>query len=138
MRTLLLWLCVIPIWLAFIAWLLMPADRFIQPVSLSFDGERFHFIREVPYGAVWGTWNQELSSALGDCPAETGTNFYQDIGLAQVTYPASEAFLQCIPEQGERFVFEVQRRALIGGFLSTRPSSYRWVCIVGGALCESL
>lgn len=131
------WLWLVPVWFLLLAWIATPTDRLIQPVSLSFDGEHFHFVRTVPWGPIWGEWRQELSSEIGDCPSDIGKSYYQDTGLADVSYSPSASMLDCIPGEGERFVLRVRRQALLFDFIPARPSTHSWACRVGGE-CQRL
>ena len=117
----------------FAAWYAVPTHYVVTPLSLRYEGKQFLFIRDTHFGSVWGKYSREVRSELGQCH-KTGRAYYEERGLSPARVIAPEV-QECIPAQGEVFVMEMQRMALIWNWFPLRPSSYRWSCVVGGTDC---
>lgn len=117
-----------------VTWYLTPSNRYVSPISLAYDGERFEFIRETPRGAVWGTWRQEIRSTKGTCATE-GFSFYEDVGIEPIYWVENADVSPCIPESGI-FVIHVIRSVMLWEWLPLRPHSSTWTCNTKTGDCE--
>jgi hypothetical protein len=106
-------------------WWGSPTIKYIQPVSLAFDGEKFEFDRLTPRGPVWGSWKQEIRSPKGNC-SESGISYYQD-EFEPASYGLSKKLAPCVPENG-LFIVSTQRSVLWMGFLPLPPAESIWSC----------
>ena len=115
-------------------WYANPSSKFIQPLSLRFDGAQFHYMRDTPHGRVIGAYTHELRSEVGTCNG-WGIAPYEDVGVDVVTYAAPTSVKGCIPPLGETFILDTTRMVLIDGWFPMRPSQSVFSCVVGGLDC---
>lgn len=56
------------------AWLSLSTHVFIRPVAIHYDGRDVTFVRETPYGSVWGKWNTEIRVVKHGFECNSGTH----------------------------------------------------------------
>lgn len=112
--------------LAFVAlagvWLAVPSSLFIREVSITVDGDRVTFTRELPWGEVPGVWASEITLADGATCSSGGWQpaLYQQQEGNTVTYPLGGWARECV-EAGPPFYLRTVRWVMLWGWLPLRP-----------------
>lgn len=107
-------------------WFAFPTSAFIKQVSLTVDGERVRFIRELPYGTVTAEWRSEITLIDGDGYECTSKIWrvaeYQIIKGNTVTYDLGEWASKCL-DAGPPFYLTTTRRVVLLGFIRLREDT---------------
>lgn len=103
-------------------WLVLSTDMLMRPTAIHYDDRRVTFVRETPFGDVWGVWSTEIrvTGTGEECSSGRNRAMYQVKEDSTVTYYLGPWADRCL-EQGPPLVIVDTWQALLLGVIPLRP-----------------
>lgn len=122
------------IWLFMAIWVVVPSSWFITPNQLEYKDDAFIFYRDINYlDSVVAKWTVEVRSRL--CTEEDDGKSIYARSEDPATYRVTRELRECIPEDGDPFLYEVSRNVLFLGWLPMRRTTTTWSCAADKGQC---